>query len=100
MGSRQWTVGSGQWTKQVKRQRAKVKRQKEARHCNTVDSCFLGKNFARNVGPKGVRPASLARTRGRATGIPPVPEHGLEGRGTPLVAAPPHFAPMHRGGSS
>ena len=32
-----------------------------------------------------------------ATGVPPVPEHGQDGRGTSLVAAPPHaLQPLNR----
>jgi hypothetical protein len=50
-----------------------------ALHCNTVNSCFLNKKF------------SLAAPS-CATGVPPVPEHGQDGRGTSLVAAPPRCA--------
>jgi hypothetical protein len=45
-------------------------------HCNTVNSCFFDKTFS--------LPAPSC-----ATGVPPVPEHGQDGRGTSLVAASP-----------
>ena len=48
-------------------------------HCNTVNSCFLNKKFS--------LPAPSC-----ATGVPPVPEHGQDGRGTSLVAALPRRA--------
>jgi hypothetical protein len=46
-----------------------------------ANACFLNKKFS--------LPAPSC-----ATGVPPVPEHGQDGRGTSLAAAPPRCATL------